>query len=78
MNAALFLGIIVSLVSVACFWAFRSGRDSAGEDSAKAETKAAKADAQKWADRPRNAQSAIERLRIRAEWKRKARLQRRP
>lgn len=70
MDAAIALGVILALLAVTCFWAFRSGRSAASEDSAKAEAKAAFNEAQKWANRPRAPLDVARFLRARAELKR--------
>lgn len=68
MKHALF-GLILAFAFVAGF-TFLAGKYSAREDTAKAEARAAKVEAQAWADRPRNLHDAGIRLLERAERKR--------
>lgn len=70
MDAAIILGVILGVVAIGSYWAFRAGRSSAREDSAKAEAKEAFNEAQIWADRPRTLRDAAKLLRKRADLKR--------
>lgn len=53
--------LVVLAFGVAALAIFRAGRSAADKDTAEAEAKASKGDAQKWANRPRSLRAAATR-----------------